>query len=107
MVAQLPERFGLELHAFVLMDNHYHLLVRTPQANLSYAIRWLNVSYGCRFNASKKTPRLPRSATSTQMRFEGRGGACLRRALRGLGRWLHGRFHFGRRLSRRWACGSS
>ena len=32
MVAQLPERFGLRLHAFVLMDNHYHLLVRTPVA---------------------------------------------------------------------------
>ena len=29
-VAELPERFGLEVHAFVLMDNHYHLLVRTP-----------------------------------------------------------------------------
>ena len=25
MVAELPERFGLEVHAFVLMDNHYHL----------------------------------------------------------------------------------
>ena len=33
--AELPERFGLELHAFVLMDNHSHLLVRTGEANLS------------------------------------------------------------------------
>ena len=38
--AELPERFGLELHAFVLMHNHYHLLVRTGGANLSQAIRW-------------------------------------------------------------------
>jgi putative transposase len=46
----LPERFGLEVHAFVLMPNHYHLLVRTTQANLSQAIRWLNVTYAIKFN---------------------------------------------------------
>jgi hypothetical protein len=28
LVAELPERFGLEVHAFVLMDKHYHLVVR-------------------------------------------------------------------------------
>ena len=49
-VAELPERFGVEVHAFVLMDNHYHLLVRTTQANLSHAIRWLNVTYAIKFN---------------------------------------------------------
>jgi len=50
LVADLPERFGLEVHAFVLMDNHYHLLVRTPQPNLSHAMGWLHVSYSSRFN---------------------------------------------------------
>jgi putative transposase len=50
LVSELPERFHLEVHAFVLMDNHYHLVVRTPQANLSQAIRWLHVSYSSRFN---------------------------------------------------------
>ncbi len=50
LVSELPERFGIEVHAHVLMDNHYHLLVRTPQPNLSHAIRWLNVSYSSRFN---------------------------------------------------------
>ena len=50
LVSELPERFHLEVHAFVLMDNRYHLLVRTPQANLSHAIRWLHVSYSSRFN---------------------------------------------------------
>lgn len=49
-VAELPERFGLEVHAFVLMDNHYHLLARTREANLSHAIRWLNVTYAVKFN---------------------------------------------------------
>jgi putative transposase len=50
MVEELPERFGLEVHAFVLMGNHYHLVVRTPEANLSHAIRWLNISYSMRLN---------------------------------------------------------
>jgi putative transposase len=49
-VAELPERFVIEVHAFVLMDNHYHLLLRTSQANLSHAVRWLNVSYAVKFN---------------------------------------------------------
>src|SRR6267378_53201 len=55
LVAQLPERFGLEVHAFVLMDNHYHLLVRTPQPNLSHAMRWVNVSLS--YNAAAQAIR--------------------------------------------------
>lgn len=49
-LAELPERFRIEIHAFVLMDNHYHLLLRTHDANLSEAIRWLQVSYSSVFN---------------------------------------------------------
>lgn len=49
-VSELPDRYGLEVHAFVLMGNHYHLLVRTREANLSHAIRWLNVTYAIKFN---------------------------------------------------------
>jgi len=33
------------LHAFVLMDNHYHLLMELRETNLSRALQWLNV--GC------------------------------------------------------------
>jgi len=55
LVAVLPDRFGVEIHAFVLMDNHYHLLVRTPEPNLSHAIRWLQVSYASRFNWAHRT----------------------------------------------------
>src|SRR3954454_6575199 len=42
LCAQLPVRFGVRLHAFVLMDNHYHLVIETREANLSRAIQWLN-----------------------------------------------------------------
>ena len=50
LVSELPERFSLEVHAFVLMNNHYHLLLRCREANLSEAIRWLQLSYAGRFN---------------------------------------------------------
>jgi hypothetical protein len=49
-MGELPERFALEIHGFVLMDNHYHLLVRTQEPNLSQAIRWLNLTYAVKFN---------------------------------------------------------
>ncbi|MGI9021028.1 MAG: transposase [Solirubrobacterales bacterium] len=35
-------RYGWLCHAYVLMDNHYHLLVETPLPNLSLGMRQLN-----------------------------------------------------------------
>ena len=46
LLAACTERFGVVVVAYVLMDNHYHLVLRTPLANLSRAVQWLNVSYG-------------------------------------------------------------
>jgi REP element-mobilizing transposase RayT len=42
--------FGWKLHAYVLMDNHFHLLVETPEPNLGRGMQWLNVSYSVWFN---------------------------------------------------------
>jgi len=42
-------RYDLHLFAFCLMDNHYHLFLRTPKANLSQAMHWLNATYTVRF----------------------------------------------------------
>ncbi len=50
LLPEMVERYGVELHAYVLMGNHYHLLIRTPNANASAAIQWLNVSYSVWFN---------------------------------------------------------
>jgi REP element-mobilizing transposase RayT len=44
------ERFRVRLRAYVLMENHYHLLLETPEANLSKAMQWLNTSYTVWFN---------------------------------------------------------
>ena len=44
LLGTLAERFGVLVHAYVLMDNHFHLLLETPEANLSQAMQWLGVS---------------------------------------------------------------
>jgi putative transposase len=44
------KRFNWALHAYCLMDNHYHLLVETPDGNLSKGMRHLNGVYTQRFN---------------------------------------------------------
>ena len=49
-LGKMVQRFKLELHAYVLMKNHFHLLVHTKEANLSRAIQWLGVSYSVWFN---------------------------------------------------------
>lgn len=43
-------RFGWLCHAYCLMDNHYHLLVETPDPNLSAGMRHLNGIYTQLFN---------------------------------------------------------
>jgi len=50
LLGELGERFDLGVLAYVLMDNHYHLLVETRRANLSQAMHWLQVSYTVWFN---------------------------------------------------------
>ena len=44
------ELYGWLVHAYVLMPNHYHLVVQTPQPNLSQAMQWLNTGYSVWFN---------------------------------------------------------
>ena len=44
------ERFNWIIHAYCLMSNHYHLLIETPDGNLSKGMRQLNGVYTQRFN---------------------------------------------------------
>ncbi len=50
VLAQVCQRFGWIVHAYCLMSNHYHVLVETPQANLSQGMRQLNGVYTQFFN---------------------------------------------------------
>ena len=50
LLAEMVARFRVRLHGYVLMDNHYHLLLELNEANLSRAVQWLNVSYSVWFN---------------------------------------------------------
>lgn len=45
------ERMGWRIHAYVLMPNHYHLLLETPNGGLVDGMRWLQTTYTARFNA--------------------------------------------------------
>jgi putative transposase len=49
-LAWVVERFGWICHAYCMMDNHFDLLIETPQPNLSRGMRQLNGVYTQRFN---------------------------------------------------------
>jgi len=44
VLAGVIVRFGWICHSYCLMDNHYHLLIETPEPNLCGGMRQLNVS---------------------------------------------------------------
>jgi REP element-mobilizing transposase RayT len=50
LLCETVERFNLILHSYCLMNNHYHLLIETPEGNLSKAMRQLNGVYTQKFN---------------------------------------------------------
>ncbi len=54
-LSEADERFGLQIHAYCLMSNHYHLLVKTPRGNLQRAMRHIGSIYTQRYNRKKKT----------------------------------------------------
>ncbi|HDH01093.1 MAG TPA: hypothetical protein ENG80_04725 [Nitrospirae bacterium] len=49
------QRFGLQVLCYCLMSNHYHLLVKTPEANLGRVMRHINGVYTQRYNRLKKS----------------------------------------------------
>jgi REP element-mobilizing transposase RayT len=55
-VGEMSERFEIDVYAYALMDNHYHLLLKTNQANLSKSMQWLGLTYTRRFNLKHSRP---------------------------------------------------
>ena len=50
VLSEVVRDFNWAVHAYCLMDNHYHLLIETPNGNLSKGMRQLNGVYTQRFN---------------------------------------------------------
>lgn len=48
---EVCERAGWRVHAFVLLSNHYHGLIETPEANLVAGMKWFQGAFAQRFNA--------------------------------------------------------
>jgi REP element-mobilizing transposase RayT len=53
------EKFHAVIHVYCLMENHFHLMLETPLANLSKTMHFINTSYTVYFNqAHEKTGHL-------------------------------------------------
>ncbi len=50
VLGRMCSRFDVAILAYVLMDNHYHLLMQTKRANLSKSMQWLGSTYTRYFN---------------------------------------------------------
>jgi len=49
-LSQVDKRYNWLCHAYCLMNNHYHLIIETPDGNLSVGMRQLNGVYTQAFN---------------------------------------------------------
>lgn len=49
-IFEAAERCGWKLYAYVIMSNHYHLAIETPQPNLVEGMKWLQSTFATRFN---------------------------------------------------------
>ena len=50
LVKESLRRYEVDIHGYVLLPNHFHLLARTPKANLSRWMHWLVGTYSISFN---------------------------------------------------------
>ncbi|MFA6691566.1 MAG: transposase, partial [Saccharofermentanales bacterium] len=50
LLSGMVERYSIIVHAYVLLVNHYHILMESPEGNVSQAMQWLNTSYSVWFN---------------------------------------------------------
>lgn len=53
-LAALHTRYKVNIHTYCLMNNHYHLILETENANLTKAMHYLNTSYTVYFNVKRK-----------------------------------------------------
>lgn len=65
LLGGMVERYSILLHAHCELSNHYHLLIESPEGNVSQAMQWLNTSYSVWFNIKHE-----RSGALFQSRFK-------------------------------------
>ena len=53
-LASATERYGAAVHVWCLRTNHYHLLMETPEGNLSRIMRHINGAYTNYFNTKRR-----------------------------------------------------
>lgn len=53
-LADAQTKYGFIIHCYVLMTNHYHILIETPEKNLSKIMHHLNSSYTTYINIKRK-----------------------------------------------------
>lgn len=51
LLEETAVKYGLRIHAWVLMNDHFHLLIETPRGNLSAAMHFFNTAYSNRYKA--------------------------------------------------------
>ena len=56
LLVEVEARHGWKLHAWTLLDNHFHLLVETTQPQLSCGMQRLNGLHAIRFNRRYDPP---------------------------------------------------
>lgn len=50
LLGEAVKRFRWIVHDYTLMNNHYHVVIETPEKTLSRGMQWLNGRYAQRFN---------------------------------------------------------
>lgn len=51
---EAKRKFNINFHCYVLMSNHYHLIIETPESNLSRVMHYINGSYTTYINVKRK-----------------------------------------------------
>ena len=54
IVCEVSENYDFIIHGYVIMDNHYHLLLENRTENLSAGMKQINATYAQYFNKKQK-----------------------------------------------------
>ena len=67
-----------QVHAYCLMNNHFHLVLETPQGNLAVGMKWFLGTYTARFNRRHKLFGHLFSGRYKSLIVDGSGNGCLK-----------------------------